>query len=107
LPAPEEAHVALSEAEVRHVARLARLALTDDEVVALAPQLSQILEYAEQVGEVAAGDDVEPTVHPFALANVVRPDEPRDGLTRDEVLAGAPAIEDDRFAVPRIVAEEG
>lgn len=98
--------MALSEDEVRHVARLARLALTDDEVAELAPQLSTILDYAEQVGEVAA-DDVEPTVHPFALANVARPDEPRPGLTRDEVLAGAPAVEDDRFAVPRIVAEEG
>jgi aspartyl-tRNA(Asn)/glutamyl-tRNA(Gln) amidotransferase subunit C len=99
--------VALSEDAVRHVARLARLALTDDEVAALAPQLSTILDYAEQVGEVTAGDDVEPTVHPFALANVARPDEPRPGLTREEVLAGAPAVEDDRFAVPRIVAEEG
>jgi aspartyl-tRNA(Asn)/glutamyl-tRNA(Gln) amidotransferase subunit C len=97
--------VALSEDEVRHVARLARLALTGDEVTALAPQLSKILDYAEQVGEVAAGD-VEPTVHPFALANVTRPDEPRPGLSRDEVLAGAPAVEEDRFAVPRIVSEE-
>lgn len=99
--------MALSEDAVRHVARLARLALSDDEVSALAPQLSQILDYAEQVGEVAAGDDVEPTVHPFALANVTRPDELRPGLGRAEVLAGAPAVEDDRFAVPRIVAEEG
>jgi len=98
--------VALSEAEVRHVARLARLALTDDEVAALAPQLSQILGYAEQVGEVAA-EDVEPTVHPFALSNVTRPDERRPSLPREDVLAGAPAVEQDRFAVPRIVAEEG
>jgi aspartyl/glutamyl-tRNA(Asn/Gln) amidotransferase C subunit len=64
--------VALSPDEVRHVARLARLALTDDEVASLAPQLSQILGYAEQVGEVAA-EDVEPTTHPFALRNVTRP----------------------------------
>ena len=98
--------MALSEAEVRHVARLARLALTDDEVAALAPQLSQILGYAEQVGEVAA-EDVEPTVHPFALSNVTRPDERRPSLPREDVLAGAPAVEQDRFAVPRIVAEEG
>lgn len=98
--------MALSEAEVRHVARLARLALTDDEVAALAPQLSAILGYAEQVGEVAA-DDVEPTVHPFALANVTRPDERRPSSPRDDLLAGAPAVEQDRFMVPRIVAEEG
>jgi aspartyl-tRNA(Asn)/glutamyl-tRNA(Gln) amidotransferase subunit C len=98
--------VALSEDEVRHVARLARLALTDDEVAALAPQLSAILGYAEQVGEVAA-DDVEPTTHPFALADVTRPDTAAPSLSREAVLAGAPAVEQDRFAVPRIVAEEG
>ncbi len=98
--------MALSEQEVRHVARLARLALTDDEVAALAPQLSSILGYAEQVGEVAA-EEVEPTTHPFALADVTRADEPAAPLDRDELLAGAPAVEQDRFAVPRIVAEEG
>jgi len=98
--------VALSEDEVRHVARLARLALTDDEVANLAPQLSAILGYAEQVGEVAA-DDVVPTTHPFALADVTRPDERRPSLPREAILAGAPQVEQDRFAVPRIVAEEG
>lgn len=98
--------MALSEDEVRHVARLARLALTDDEVESLAPQLSAILGYAEQVGEVAA-EDVVPTTHPFALADVTRPDERRPSLPREVILAGAPQIEQDRFAVPRIVAEEG
>ena len=98
--------MALSDAEVRHVATLARLALTDDEVTALAPQLCAILEYAEHVGEVAAAD-VPPTTHPFALTNVSRPDEPAPSLSRDEVLAMAPQVEQDRFAVPRIVSEEG
>lgn len=98
--------MALSEDEVRHVARLARLALTDDEVANLAPQLSAILGYAEQVGEVAA-EDVVPTTHPFALADVTRPDERRPSLPREAILAGAPQVEQDRFAVPRIVAEEG
>lgn len=98
--------MALSPDEVRHVARLARLALDDDEIQALAPELSAILGYAEKVGEVAA-DDVEPTTHPFALTDVARPDERRPSLSRDEVLAGAPQVEEDRFAVPRIVAEEG
>jgi aspartyl-tRNA(Asn)/glutamyl-tRNA(Gln) amidotransferase subunit C len=98
--------VALSEAEVRHVARLARLALTDDEVVALAPQLSQILGYAEQVGQVAA-DDVEPTTHPFAPTDISRADVRRPSLPREDILAAAPQVEQDRFAVPRIVAEEG
>jgi aspartyl-tRNA(Asn)/glutamyl-tRNA(Gln) amidotransferase subunit C len=98
--------VALSADEVRHVATLARLALTDDEVASLAPQLSQILAYAEQVGEVAA-EDVPPTTHPFPLRNVTRADERQPSLPAAAVLAGAPQVEDDRFAVPRIVAEEG
>jgi len=98
--------VALSADEVRHVARLARLALTDDEVTALAPQLSDILAYAEQVGEVAA-EEVTPTTHPFALQDVLRPDEARPSSPREEILAMAPDAEQDRFAVPRIVAEEG
>lgn len=97
--------MALSEAEVRHVANLARLDLTDDEVAALAPQLSEILTYAEQVGEVAA-DDVEPMVHPFPVTNVTRPDLPGPSLPRDVVLSQAPDARDHRFAVPRIVAED-
>ncbi len=97
--------MALSEAEVRHVARLARLDLSDDDVAELAPQLSEILEYAQQVGEVAA-DDVEPMIHPFPVMNVVRADFPAPSLPRDLVLDGAPDARDDRFAVPRIVAED-
>lgn len=98
--------MALSEDEVQHVALLARLDLTDDEVAALAPQLSEILAYAEQVGAVAA-DDVEPLTHPYPLSNVFREDELRASLPRDLLLSQAPDVEDDRFAVPRIVAEEG
>lgn len=98
--------MALSPDEVRHVARLARLAVSDEEVEALSPQLSDILGYAEQVGEVAAAD-VPPTTHPFALTNVTRPDERRPSSSRDDILAAAPAVEQDRFSVPRIVAEEG
>jgi len=97
--------VSLGPDEVRHVASLARLALTDDEVEALAPQLNAILGYAEAVGEVAA-EDVPPTVHPFSLSNVMRPDERRPSLSREAVLAAAPEVEEDRFAVPRILAEE-
>lgn len=97
--------MALSADEVRHVAMLARLAVTDDEVEALAPELNAILGYAEQVGEVAA-DDVEPTVHPIPLFNVLREDEPGPVLDRAELLAQAPAAEDDRIVVPRIVSED-
>lgn len=96
----------LDAAEVRHVAMLARLALTDDEIEALAPQLAAILTYAEQVSEVAASD-VPPTVHAVPLRNVWRPDEPCPGLTQEEALSGAPEVEDGRFVVPRILAEEG
>ena len=97
--------MALSEDEVRHVAMLARLALTDDETAELAPQLSQILEYAESVSEVAA-DDVEPLTHPYPLRNVFRADELRASLPRDVIMAMAPEVRDDRYAVPRIVSED-
>lgn len=95
--------MALSTDDVRHVAMLARLALTDDEIERLAPQLGDILAYAEQVGEVAT-TDVEPTTHPYPLANVTRPDEPRPSLPRELVLGAAPEVDQDRFAVPRILS---
>ena len=97
--------MALSADEVRHVAMLARLAVTDEEVEALAPELNAILGYAEQVGEVAA-DDVPPTVHPVPLENVLREDVPGEVLDRDELLAGAPESEDGLLVVPRIVSED-
>ena len=97
--------MSLSADEVRHVGMLARLALTDDEVAELGPQLSQILDYAESVGEVAAAD-VTPLTHPFPLQNVMREDERRPSLPREVVLAEAPEVREERFAVPRIVAEE-
>ena len=94
----------LSTDDVRHVARLARLALDDDEVEALRDQLSPILAYAEKVGEVAAAD-VPPTSHPYPLRNVWRADEPRPSLPTDDLLLPGPAIEQSRFRVPRIVGE--
>ena len=97
--------MSLDEAAVRHVARLARLALPDDEIAALAPQLSAILAYAEQVSEVAA-EDVEPTTHPLGLTDVLRADVRTPSTPRAELLAGAPDPEDGRFSVPRIVEDE-
>ena len=97
--------MSLSTDDVRHVARLARLALTDEEVAALGPQLSNILAYAEKVGEVAA-DDVPPSSHPYPLRNVYRADEPWSSLSPDEAISTAPRAEDGRFQVPRIVGEE-
>ncbi|MPZ72327.1 MAG: Asp-tRNA(Asn)/Glu-tRNA(Gln) amidotransferase subunit GatC [Nitriliruptorales bacterium] len=97
--------MSLSTDDVRHVARLARLALTDDEVEALGGQLSNILAYAEKVGEVAA-EDVPPTSHPYPLRNVYRTDEARASLPPEDAISTAPQAEDGRFHVPRIVGEE-
>jgi aspartyl-tRNA(Asn)/glutamyl-tRNA(Gln) amidotransferase subunit C len=92
----------LTRADVEHVARLARLALTDEEIERFTGQLGTILDHA---ADVAALDlaDVAPTAHPLPLVNVLRPDEVRPGVDRAEVLAQAPAVEDDRFRVPRIM----
>ncbi|GAA3510610.1 Asp-tRNA(Asn)/Glu-tRNA(Gln) amidotransferase subunit GatC [Actinocatenispora rupis] len=97
---------AISREEVAHLARLARLAVTEDELDTFAGQLDQILHSVARVGEVAA-DDIPPTSHAVPLTNVMRPDEPRPGLSREAALAGAPAAEDHRFRVPRILSEEG
>jgi aspartyl-tRNA(Asn)/glutamyl-tRNA(Gln) amidotransferase subunit C len=90
------------EIDIEHVARLARLELTDDEKARLRAQLGQILEHAAKVGEVAA-DDVPPTASAIARANVFREDEPEPSLPVDEALRNAPDRERDRFKVPRIV----
>jgi aspartyl-tRNA(Asn)/glutamyl-tRNA(Gln) amidotransferase subunit C len=92
------------EIDVEHVARLARLALSPDEMERFRHQLGLILEHAEKVSEVAA-DEVEPTSHPVPRSNVSRPDQPRPSLSQDEALAGAPEVEDGRFKVPRIVEQ--
>lgn len=108
----QEESVALSPDEVRHVARLARLAIDDDEATALAPVLSGILDDAARIAEVAA-DDVAPTTHPFDLADVTRADDPVPSLPRAEILRCAPVVDgvrqvdQERFRVPRIVAEDG
>jgi aspartyl-tRNA(Asn)/glutamyl-tRNA(Gln) amidotransferase subunit C len=94
----------LSRDDVVHVARLARLALTDEEVELFTAQLRTVLDHA---ADVAALDlsHLPPSSHPIALQNVLRPDEPRPSLDREEVLAQAPAVEDHRFRVPRIQGE--
>jgi aspartyl-tRNA(Asn)/glutamyl-tRNA(Gln) amidotransferase subunit C len=97
--------VALTRDEVAHLARLARLALTDEELDRMSGQLDVILSAVARVAEVAA-DDIPPTSHSVPMANVLRPDEVRPSLPVDAVLAGAPAAEDGRFRVPRILGEE-
>jgi aspartyl-tRNA(Asn)/glutamyl-tRNA(Gln) amidotransferase subunit C len=94
----------ISRTDVVHVAHLARLALTDDEITELTGQLEAILGHAAQVSALDT-EGVAPTAHPLPLVNVLRPDDPRPCLARDEVLAEAPATEDGRFRVPRILGE--
>ena len=96
---------ALTRADVEHLARLARLSLTDDELDHYATQMDVILQAVSRVSEVAA-DDIPPTSHPIPMQNVFRQDIARPSLERDEVAAAAPAWEDDRFRVPRILDEE-
>jgi aspartyl-tRNA(Asn)/glutamyl-tRNA(Gln) amidotransferase subunit C len=91
--------------EVAHLARLARIELTEAELDHLAPQLDQIIGWVAQVSEVAAAD-IPPTSHALPLTNVMRPDENTPCLTPQEALAEAPAVEDQRFRVPRILTEE-
>ena len=95
----------LSREEVLHVARLARLALSDDEVARFGAQLSAILDHAARVSEVAA-DDVPPTSHALPMSNVFRDDEIRDCLPQEKALSTAPEVEDGRFKVPRIIEEQ-
>jgi aspartyl-tRNA(Asn)/glutamyl-tRNA(Gln) amidotransferase subunit C len=95
----------ISRDEVAHLATLARLALTEDELDRYAGQLDVIITSVATVAEVAA-DDIPPTSHALPLTNVTREDEVRPGLTQDEALAAAPAAEQGRFRVPRILGEE-
>lgn len=86
------------------MARLARLSLTDDELERFTGQLATVLAHAADISALDL-EGVAPTNHPLPVRNVVRPDEPRPGLDRAEVLAAAPDVEDDRFRVPRIGGE--
>jgi aspartyl-tRNA(Asn)/glutamyl-tRNA(Gln) amidotransferase subunit C len=94
----------LSHTDVEHVANLARLALSADEVDQFTEQLAVILDHAQDVAALDL-EGVPPTAHPLPLVNVLRPDGVRPTLDREEVLAQAPAVEDRRFRVPRILGE--
>lgn len=91
--------------EVAHLANLARIDLDDAELDHLAPQLSVILESVASINGVA-GDDVPPTSHALPLTNVFRDDVVTPGLTAEQALSSAPAVEDQRFSVPRILGDE-
>jgi aspartyl-tRNA(Asn)/glutamyl-tRNA(Gln) amidotransferase subunit C len=93
--------MAISRDEVLHVARLARLALTDQEIEQLTKELSAILDAVSVVGELDLAD-VPPTSHPLDLVNVWDEDEPRASLSLDEVFANAPERDGDHFRVPPV-----
>jgi aspartyl-tRNA(Asn)/glutamyl-tRNA(Gln) amidotransferase subunit C len=94
----------ISRDDVAHVARLARLTLTDDELERYTEQLGAVLDHAADVASLDTAG-VRPTAHPLPVRNVFRDDAVEPCLDRDEVLAAAPAVEDGRFRVPRILGE--
>jgi aspartyl-tRNA(Asn)/glutamyl-tRNA(Gln) amidotransferase subunit C len=94
----------LTREDVAHVASLARLHLTEEELDLFTGQLAQVLDHAADVASLDL-TGVEPTAHAMAVTNVLRPDEPSPCLDRDEVLGQAPSVEDHRFRVPRILGE--
>jgi len=85
--------------EVLHVARLARLALSEDELEPMARELSAVLGHIAKIGELEL-DDVPPTSHVVELTGALRPDEPRPSLPREVALEQAPAVDQDGFLVP-------
>ena len=95
----------ITRAEVAHLAKLARLTIDDEHLDHYAEQLNVIIESVARVSEVA-GADVPATSHPLPLINVMRPDVVEPGLDTEDALAMAPAREDARFRVPRILDEE-
>ena len=88
--------------DVRYVADLVRLRLTDDEIAELQPQLDHVLEYIAQLNEVNV-DGIEPTAHASAVYNVFRADVPREGFTQEQATANAPHSGSGLFLVPKVV----
>ena len=95
----------LSRDDVANLARLARIEMSEAELVSLSSEFTVILDAVARVQEVARAD-VEPTSHPLPLRNVFRPDVVLPLLTSGEALSGAPAQEESRFRVPQILGEE-
>lgn len=96
--------MSISRADVQHVARLARLELTEEELQRFQSQLSDILEEAQKVSRLPT-EGVPPTAHAVPMANVWRDDVVGPSLTPAEALSTAPEVEQDRFRVPRILEE--
>ncbi len=96
---------AISRDDVAHLAKLARITMSEAELDHLAQEMDVILGAVARVQEVAS-QDVPPTSHPIPVNNVVREDRVRPSLTPQEALSGAPAQSEDRFKVPQILGEE-
>lgn len=94
--------MALSESEVRHVAMLARLALTDEQVETLRIELNSILGHIDEIQRLDL-DGVEPMTHAIPMVNETRADVVKPGLSREAALLNAPEAEDGAFRIPRIV----
>lgn len=104
---PEETpDAAITEDTVRHVAKLARLELTDDQVHHFTDQLGAVLGYIDQLKEVDV-DGIEPLAHPLDLINVLREDVAVPGADRDAMLANAPDRQDAFFKVPKVLGDGG
>ncbi len=97
--------MALTQEEVAHLAHLARIEMSEAELQRLAPQLEVILDAVATVTDVAT-DDVPATSHALPITNVMRPDTNSSSLAPEDVLAAAPAQEQQRFRVPQILGED-
>jgi aspartyl-tRNA(Asn)/glutamyl-tRNA(Gln) amidotransferase subunit C len=92
----------LTRDEVEHIAELARLTLTDEEIARYSEQLSAILEYFASL-QTLDTTDIPPTSSVLAARSVLRPDEPRPGLSKDDLLRNAPETEANQFRVPPVL----
>ncbi|MRG87412.1 Asp-tRNA(Asn)/Glu-tRNA(Gln) amidotransferase subunit GatC [Salinibacillus xinjiangensis] len=92
----------ISKDQVKHVANLARLAVTEEEAEKLTEELGSIIKFAEQLNELDT-ENVKPTTHVLDLKNVLRKDEPKEWLTQEEALKNAPDKKDGQFRVPSIL----
>src|ERR1700730_1837852 len=96
---PRRIRAVIAREEVLRVARLARLAMSEDELEPMARELSAVLDHIAKIGELDLGD-VPPTSHVVEVTGALRPDEPQPSLPRDVVLAQAPAVSEGGFLVP-------
>lgn len=94
----------ITDADVKHVAQLSRLKLTDEEVTQYTEQLGRVLGYIDKLSELDV-EGVEPMAHALDMSNVLREDEPVDGMPVDKALATAPAADPPFFKVPKVLGE--